>query len=74
MAEPSPAPPASTFVVRFWRLRSAGGAGWGGHIEHVQSGGSSPFLTAAGMMDFIRAYGILLKDGEDTGGDQQTPA
>ena len=36
MAEPSPIPSISTFVVPFWRDWSAAGPRWRGRVEHVQ--------------------------------------
>lgn len=62
MAEPSPVPPASTFVVRFWREWSAAGPRWHGRIEHVQSGKSATFLGLAGMLDFMRSFGAMADD------------
>jgi hypothetical protein len=59
MAEPSPVPPVSTFVVRFWREWSAAGSRWRGHIEHVQSGESAGFLDVDGMLDFVRRVGVM---------------
>jgi len=60
MAESSPLPPASTFVVRFWREWSATGPRWRGRIEHVPSGESAAFLDADGMLDFVRRVGIMV--------------
>jgi hypothetical protein len=72
MAEPYLAPPASTFVVRFWRLWSVAGAGWRGRIEHVQSGESHRFVNSDGLIDFIRSYGILTEEAEDaSSGEKQ---
>jgi hypothetical protein len=62
MAEPSPVPPVSTFVVRFWREWSAAGSRWRGHIEHVQSGESAAFLGVDGMLDFVRRIGVMQGD------------
>ena len=59
MADPSPVPPASTFVVRFWREWSAGEARWRGRIEHVQSGESATFLGLDAMLDFVRRFGVM---------------
>lgn len=59
MAEPSPVPPISTFVVRFWREWSAAGSRWRGRIEHVQSGESAAFLDVDGMLDFVRRIGVM---------------
>jgi hypothetical protein len=62
MAEPSPVPPVSTFVMRFWREWSAAGPRWRGRIEHVQSGKSAPFLNLDRMLDFIRSFGAMSDD------------
>lgn len=59
MAQPSPVPPVSTFVVRFWREWSASGPCWCGRIEHVQSGESATFLDPDGMLDFVRRFGAM---------------
>jgi hypothetical protein len=59
MAEPSPVPPVSTFVVRFWQEWSAAGPRWRGRIEHVQSGESAAFMDAKGMLDFVRRVGVM---------------
>ncbi|MBL7184584.1 MAG: hypothetical protein ISS50_09080 [Anaerolineae bacterium] len=67
MAEPSPVPPASTFVVRFWQEWSAAGSRWRGRIEHVQSGESATFLGLDEMLDFVRRIGVM-------GGDERRPA
>ncbi len=62
MAESSPIPPASTFVVRFWQEWSAAGPRWRGRIEHVQSGENAAFLDVDGMLDFVRRAGVMLGD------------
>lgn len=59
MAELSPSPPVSTFVVRFWREWSAGGSRWRGRIEHVQSGESHNILDLQGILDFMQRLGIM---------------
>ena len=59
MAESTPRPPISTFVVRFWREWSAAGPRWRGRIEHVQSGESAAFLGVDEMLAFIRRVGIM---------------
>jgi hypothetical protein len=59
MAESSPVPPVSTFVVRFWREWSATGSRWRGRIEHVQSKESAAFLDVDGMLDFVRCVGVM---------------
>jgi hypothetical protein len=63
VAEPSSVPPASTFVVRFWREWSVSGARWRGRIEHVESGASVAFLDLGGMLAFLGRFGVL-RDGE----------
>lgn len=77
MAESSPVPPVSTFVVRFWQEWSAAGLRWRGRIEHVQSDECAAFLGLDGMLDFIRRFGamaddvrqpIMKKDGMRDGG------
>ena len=62
MAESSPIPPVSTFVVRFWQEWSAAGSRWRGRVEHVRSGESATFLDLNGMLDFIRRFGAMLDD------------
>lgn len=59
MAEPYPVPPASTFIVRFWREWSAARPRWHARIEHVQSGQSATFLGLDGVLDFIRRFGVM---------------
>lgn len=62
MAESSPVPPVSTFVVRFWQEWSVAGPRWRGRIEHVQSGKNVAFLDLAGMLDFIRRFSAMPDD------------
>jgi hypothetical protein len=62
MAESSPIPPVSTFVVRFWQEWSAAGPRWRGRIEHVQSEESAAFLDMNGMLDFVRRIGVMQGD------------
>ncbi|MBC8445643.1 MAG: hypothetical protein H8D74_00440 [Chloroflexi bacterium] len=62
MAEPSPVPPISTFVVRFWQEWSAAGSRWRGRIEHVQSGESATFLNLDKLLDFVRRVGVMGDD------------
>ncbi len=59
VAEPSFVPPASTFVVRFWREWSEGVCRWRGRIEHVQSGERADSLDLQGITDFIQRHGIM---------------
>lgn len=62
MAESTPVPPVSTFVVRFWRDWSATGSRWRGRIEHVQSGEAAAFLELEAMLGFIRRFGVEADD------------
>jgi hypothetical protein len=62
VAEPSRIPPASTFVIRFWRDWSATAGRWRGRIEHVQSGQRADFLDLRGVLDFVRAFGVMSED------------
>ncbi|NIN69148.1 MAG: hypothetical protein GTO63_31560 [Anaerolineae bacterium] len=63
VAEPSSVPPASTFVVRFWREWSVTGPRWRGRIDHVQSGENAAFLELDGMLGFLGRFGVIA-DGE----------
>jgi hypothetical protein len=67
VAELTPRPSVSTFVIRFWREWSAAGPRWRGRIEHVQSGESVTFLDLDEMLDFVRRIGVM-------GGDESRPA
>jgi hypothetical protein len=58
MAEPSPNPAVSTFVLRFWREWSPGSGRWRGRIEHVPSGESAAFLDVRGMLRFLEHFGV----------------
>jgi hypothetical protein len=58
--EPSSIPPASTFIVRFWREWSLGQVRWRGQIEHVQSGASVSCLDLEGILDFIQDLGVMV--------------
>jgi hypothetical protein len=62
MAESSPVPPVSTFVVRFWQEWSAAGPRWRGRIEHVQGGECAAFLGLDGMLDFVRRFSAMPDD------------
>lgn len=55
-------PPASTFVIRFWRERTATGVRWRGRIEHVQTGNSNDFLELEEIVDFMYNLGIMPKE------------
>ncbi len=48
----------ATFVVRFWRERSAGQPLWRGRIEHVQSGQAASFHDIEGLLGFLERFGI----------------
>jgi hypothetical protein len=71
VVEPYSTPPASTFVVRFWREWSAAGSRWRGRIEHVQSGESATSLDLQGISDFIRCHGVMA--GPPTQGSVEPP-
>jgi hypothetical protein len=55
-------PPASTFVLRFWREWSASGSRWRGRIEHVQSGQRAEFMELQGILEFVRDLGVMAED------------
>ena len=59
MVPASRAPPASTFIVRFWRDRSGDESRWRGQIQHVQSGECASCLDLEGMLDFIQDLGVM---------------
>jgi hypothetical protein len=71
MAEPSPVPPASTFVIRFWQEWSAAGPRWRGRIEHVQSGESAAFLDLDGMLEFVRRSGVMADNTSRAAGKEE---
>jgi hypothetical protein len=71
MTEPSPAPPVSTFVVRFWREWSAIGPRWRGRIEHVQSGESAAFLGVDEMLEFVQRIGIMKGEERQPAGKEK---
>jgi hypothetical protein len=58
----SSVPPTSTFVLRFWCDRSATGSRWRGRIEHVQSGQRAEFVEFEGILEFVRAFGVMAED------------
>ena len=62
MTESSPIPPASTFVVRFWREWSAAGSRWRARIEHLQSGESASCLDPQGISEFMERLGIKVEN------------
>jgi hypothetical protein len=59
MVPSSPAPPASTSIVRFWRDRSGDELRWRGHIRHVQGGKSASCLHLEGILDFIQHPDVM---------------
>lgn len=59
MADSSLVPPASTFIVRFWRESSAAGSHWRGRIKHVQSGECATCLDLETILDFIQNLGVM---------------
>lgn len=59
MAERSWVPPASTFVIRFWREWSTATGRWRGRIEHVQSGQSADFVGLEGVLEFVQSLGVM---------------
>jgi hypothetical protein len=67
MTEPFPVPAMSTFVLRFWQEWSAGGPRWRGRIEHIPSGKSAAFLHEEVMWAFIRSFGIVGDDPNQSG-------
>lgn len=71
MTEPSPVPPATTFVVRFWHEWSAAEPRWRGRIEHVQSGESAAFFGLDGMLDFVRRFGAMADDEREPAGEDK---
>jgi hypothetical protein len=62
MSELSRVPPASTFVIRFWREWSAAGSRWRGRIEHVQSGRRADFEKLESALEFVRGMGVMSED------------
>jgi hypothetical protein len=60
ITSPQPLSPASTFVVRFWPDRSAGGLHWRGRIEHVQSHESTAFGKLEELIDFVQGFGVMV--------------
>lgn len=59
MAERSWVPPASTFVIRFWREWSTATGRWRGRIEHVQSGQRADFVGLEGILEFVQGFGVM---------------
>lgn len=67
MTEPCSIPPASTFIVRFWREWSATGWRWRGQIQHVQSGQRASCLALEGILDFIKTQGVMADQPTERG-------
>jgi len=67
MAHSFEVPPASTFIVRFWRDGSTEESRWRGQIQHVQSGESAAFLSPEGMLDFVQGVGVMVGDRKQPG-------
>ena len=61
------APPASTFIIRFWWDGSGDVSRWRGQIRHVQSGESAAFLNMEGMLGFVRDIGVAVSNLEQAG-------
>lgn len=62
LAEPPWRPPASTFVIRFWREWSGIAGRWCGRIEHVQSGQCADLAELEGILKFVQGFGIVVED------------
>ncbi len=71
MVESSSMPPASTFVIRFWREWSASTARWRGRIEHVQSGQRADFVEPEGILDFVRGLGVMVDSPVSSSGVEE---
>jgi hypothetical protein len=70
MAESSPTPPNSTFVVRLWQEWSAAESRWRGRIEHLQSSQRMGFQDLDRLLAFIRSFGAFAEDdGQPKEGD-----
>ncbi len=70
MTETSGVPRVITFVVRFWRERSAAGLRWRGRIQHVESGDAASFTDLGKMLQFLRGSGVMAED-ESVAEDKQ---
>jgi hypothetical protein len=55
-------PPASTFVIRFWREWSTATGRWRGRIEHVQSGQRADLVELEGILEFVQGFGVMAED------------
>lgn len=54
--EDKPAPPLSTFIVRFWRELEASQVCWRGQVQHVQSGDKIAFADETALLSFLRRW------------------
>ena len=54
--EDKPAPPLSTFIVRFWRELGASQVCWRGQVQHVQSGDKIAFADETALLSFLRRW------------------
>jgi hypothetical protein len=72
MARPFTAPPASTFIVRFWCEGGAGGSQWRCQIRHVQSGESAYCLDLESVLGFIQYLGVMT-DKQALPSEKQAP-
>lgn len=70
VADPSPIPPASTFILRFWREGSPDQVRWRCRVEHVQSGAGSSCLDLESILDFIQELGVMA-DNMDKQGEER---
>jgi hypothetical protein len=62
MSQSSALPPASTFVIRFWREPSPV-PHWRGQITHLESGEKVAFLDLEKMVRFLQRLGIMADPG-----------
>ena len=71
MAEPSSIPPASTFVIRFWRDWSSAGSRWRARIEHLQSGESAICLDLKGISEFMQRLVVGMESAGGHGDEER---
>jgi hypothetical protein len=62
MPEERSAPPASTFVIRFWHewAEDRGHDRWRGRIEHLQGAQRLDFVRIADVLVFLSRCGIAM--------------
>jgi hypothetical protein len=62
MQEERSAPPASTFIIRFWHEWAGddGHSRWRGRIEHLQSAQRLDFVHIADVLAFLSRCGIAM--------------